>query len=162
MTEIPRPVSKLDQQQIQQDLRKFQDMGTGLGASDACIIRAECLVVQERIRGKCSIPKCAEYGTNLHCPPYSPTAQETKDILKDYSYGVAVKIDINPEYTAGAEIQKCYLRGEIDKTGRYRTLGKQYNSSFAPLNWRRGAYSLCQYVEIGGTFLLNFEKLEDF
>ena len=37
-----------------------------------------------------------------------------------------------------------------------------YYSRFAPLNWRRGAYSLCQYVDIGGTFLLNFEKLEDF
>jgi CubicO group peptidase (beta-lactamase class C family) len=35
------------------------------------------------------------------------------------------------------------------------------SSSFAPLNWRRSAYSLCQQVEIGGTFLPNFEKLED-
>lgn len=32
-----------------------------------------------------------------------------------------------------------------------------YYSSFAPLNWRRGAYSRCQHVKIGGTFLLNFE-----
>jgi PAS domain-containing protein len=34
-------------------------------------------------------------------------------------------------------------------------------SSFAPLNWCRSAYSICQYIDIGGTFLLNFKKLKD-
>ena len=130
MTEIPRAVSKVDEQQIQEDLKKYQDMGKELGASDTRIIRADCLVVQERIRSKCSIPKCAEYGTNLHCPPYSPTVTEIKEIVKDYRYGVAVKIDIDPEYTAGAEIQRCYLKSEIDEGRRYLTLGKKYKKMF--------------------------------
>lgn len=130
MNEIPRSVSKVDERQIQEDLIRYRDLGMKLGASDARVIETDCLVVQERIRSKCIIPKCAEYGTNMHCPPYSPTANEMKEILKDYRYGIAIRIEIDPEYTAGSEIQKCYLKGEIDQEKRYLALGKRYKKMF--------------------------------
>ena len=49
----------------------------------------------------------------------------------------------------------------MDKQLTQRETLVLYYSRFAPLNWRRGAYSLRQYADIGGTFLLNFEKLKD-
>ncbi len=130
MNAIPRPVTNVDEQQIQEDLKRYQAMASELGASDARIIGTDCLVIQERVRAKCSIPKCAEYGTNLHCPPYSPNAKEMMEIVKDFRYGIAVKIEIDPEYTAGAVIQRCYLKSEIDKERHYLTLGKKYKKMF--------------------------------
>lgn len=130
MAEIPQAISKFTKKQIQKNLKKYQQLALELGASDAHIVRADSLLVQERIRSKCIIPKCAEYGTNLHCPPYSLSAKEMKEILQDYTYGLALKIDIDPKYMAGADIQKCYLRGELDESGRYRELGKQYKKMF--------------------------------
>jgi predicted metal-binding protein len=130
MTEMPRPISKLTKKQIQKDLKKYKLLASELGASDAHIINVDNLLIQERIRCKCIIPKCAEYGTNLHCPPYSFTAKEMKEILKEYTYGLAVKIDIDPKYTAGVDIHRCFLRGELDELGHYRELGKQYKKMF--------------------------------
>jgi len=130
MRTIPRRIGKIDERQIQEDLKQYHIMAMELGASDAAIIRADRLIVQERVRGKCSIPKCAEYGTNLHCPPYSPTAKEIREILKDYTYGIAVRLRIDPEYTAGSLIQDCYLRAEIDEEKHYLTLGKKYKKMF--------------------------------
>ncbi|MCF8142847.1 MAG: DUF2284 domain-containing protein [Deltaproteobacteria bacterium] len=130
MKAIPRRVTKIDDSQAQKDLEFYQSMAMEIGADDAAIIRSESLVVQERIRAKCSIPKCAEYGTNLHCPPYSPTVHEIKKILEEYNYGIAVRLSIKPEYTAGALIHNCYLRAEIDNEKHYVTLGRKYKKMF--------------------------------
>jgi predicted metal-binding protein len=130
VAEIPRQVSTFSEDQIEKDLRKYHRLALQLGASDARTVLTDSLVVQERARAKCSIPKCAEYGTNLHCPPHSPKAEEIREILSDFTYGLAIKLDINPEYAAGAEIQNCYLKRKLDEAGRYRSLGKEYKKMF--------------------------------
>jgi len=111
---------------MEKDLSGYQRTALELGASSAIVIETGELTVQERIRSKCSIPKCAEYNTNLHCPPYSPSAQEIRKILIDYQYALAIRTDIDPEITAGGNVQRCYLRKEFDEEGRYRDLGKRY------------------------------------
>ncbi len=126
----PRKVSILSPDLIIKDLEKYRQLALDCGASDALMIKASSLVVQERVRAKCSIPKCAEYGTNQHCPPYSMSAAETKEIVKDYTYALVIRVDVKPEYAAGAKIHECYIKGKIDEAGRYRLLGKEYKKVF--------------------------------
>lgn len=130
MVEIPRKVSTLIKERIEEDLKKYQRIALELGASDTSVVLTDSLVVEERIRAKCSIPKCAEHGTNLHCPPYSPTAQQMREIVRDYTYGLAIRLNVRAEYAAGAQIHKCYLTGTLDEAGRYRLLGKEYKKMF--------------------------------
>jgi len=64
------------------------------GAEDARIIPVKDVVVAEWPRWKCRFG-CPRYGTNLMCPPNSPTAEETRRLLKEYEYAILAKYDSN-------------------------------------------------------------------
>ena len=57
---------------MQSRLGEVLSHGNRNGSPDAEIIKSDKVIVEERVRGKCIIPKCAYYGTNLNCPPDSP------------------------------------------------------------------------------------------
>lgn len=61
------------------------------GADDAKIIRAEDIKVGSWVRLKCRYG-CDDYGRTLACPPYSPTPEEMRGILKEYAHALLVKI----------------------------------------------------------------------
>ncbi|MDI9644271.1 MAG: DUF2284 domain-containing protein [Candidatus Verstraetearchaeota archaeon] len=62
-----------------------------LGANDAKLIRAEDVVTGHWVRLKC-IYGCDDYGRNLACPPHSPTPDETREILKEYTWALLIKM----------------------------------------------------------------------
>ena len=47
-----------------------------LGAAAARPLSAREVVVDPRVRLKCSVPRCSGYGRNLMCPPFVPTPDE--------------------------------------------------------------------------------------
>src|ERR1700690_1397988 len=54
---------------------------------DACIIltiNPEDVVVGNWVRLKCQYG-CPSYGKKLSCPPYSPTPEDTRKVLEEYS-----------------------------------------------------------------------------
>jgi predicted metal-binding protein len=63
-----------------------------LGAADAKIITADKIVVEDRIVLKCKIG-CPNYGKTLACPPYTPTAEEFRKIVNEYSYALFMKFE---------------------------------------------------------------------
>ena len=83
------------------DLEKYCHMAIELGADDAKVIESNQVILEERVRGKCSIPKCAFYGTNLNCPPHSPPVKEIKGILREYKYGIFIKLTVPSDLLAG-------------------------------------------------------------
>jgi predicted metal-binding protein len=64
----------------------------GAGAARAGAIRADDVVVDERVTMKCRFPPCEIYGTNHMCPPYSPTASEFARYLAAYKDGVLLQV----------------------------------------------------------------------
>ncbi len=54
-----------------------------LGATEAKIITPGKLVVEDRVVLKCK-SGCHMYGHKFVCPPYTPTPQEFKIILREY------------------------------------------------------------------------------
>ena len=61
-----------------------------LGATDAKIIRASDIVVENRVPLKCRAG-CIGYGKKLTCPPHVPTPDEFRKILAEYRYALLVK-----------------------------------------------------------------------
>jgi len=74
------------------DLSGYLRLAKALGAADAKIIPASKVVVDERVRLKCMVPRCHLYGESANCPPRTPSPEEMRKILQKYSWAVVVKI----------------------------------------------------------------------
>ena len=60
------------------------------GALEAKVISASSIKTAAWTRLRCQYG-CSNYGTNLCCPPFSPSAEETQKTINDYSYALLVK-----------------------------------------------------------------------
>lgn len=95
-------------------LEKFdflRKMALELGAVDAKVITADKVVVEDRIVLKCKVG-CPNYGKTLACPPYTPTAEEFRKIVSEYSYAVFMKFESKAR--ADAEIAPYLSKAEND------------------------------------------------
>ncbi|MGQ9722775.1 MAG: DUF2284 domain-containing protein [Candidatus Jordarchaeum sp.] len=78
---------------IERDLEELSELAVKEGASRAKGIDTSLIVVDERVQLKCRYPPCINYGRNLMCPPYTPTAKEFREILQNYKYAIIFQID---------------------------------------------------------------------
>ena len=63
------------------------------GATRAKIIPAREIVVDERVRLKCAVPRCSCYATHLLCPPNLISVDEFRLILSKYKVGIIVQVE---------------------------------------------------------------------
>ncbi|MGQ9586777.1 MAG: DUF2284 domain-containing protein [Thermoplasmata archaeon] len=66
-----------------------------LGSSDVKVIPASQVVVDKRVRLKCSVPRCSNYGQHLLCPPNVMSVDEFAEILRLYERAIIVQIEAN-------------------------------------------------------------------
>jgi predicted metal-binding protein len=83
--------------QLKSDLKRYVKLAKDSGASDAKIIRASEVVVDERVRMKCFVPLCHRYGNSGFCPPYAPEPKVVREAIKKYDYAILVKHDVIPK-----------------------------------------------------------------
>ena len=76
----------------------LEDLALELGATQAKIVPANQIVVENRIVLKCKIG-CNKYGKTLMCPPYAPPVEEFRKILSEYNYAIVFKIKSKAEAT---------------------------------------------------------------
>jgi predicted metal-binding protein len=67
------------------------------GATRAVLIRAADVYVDLRAKIKCYVPICRRLGTNLCCPPFSPSAQEILALRDSYDYALLIQCEGKPE-----------------------------------------------------------------
>ena len=112
---------------ISESLEKIRNKAVELGASDARIIPAADVVVSERVRMKCLIPRCRglEDGGTPYCPPNTPEPEFMRKTLSQYQWAVPFKRDIEniEEHipTSEADIDRLHaieksIGGYHDKT----------------------------------------------
>jgi predicted metal-binding protein len=81
------------------------------GAVDAKIIPTSKVVIEDRVVLKCKVG-CNHYGKTLACPPYTPTAEQFRKIVSEYTYAMFMKFTTNA--TAEPEVYKHLMTYETD------------------------------------------------
>lgn len=76
---MPKRISKQGNSEFQFLVKE----ASRLGAIDVKIVTPNKVVVEDRVLLKCKTG-CNSYGHKLVCPPYTPTPQEFRKILKEY------------------------------------------------------------------------------
>jgi predicted metal-binding protein len=82
---------------LPQDLERYRELALKLGATQAKIVKAEDIPVDERVTLKCQIPRCFGYGVSAHCPPNTMKAAELRELLKQYHWAVFFILEVPPE-----------------------------------------------------------------
>jgi predicted metal-binding protein len=67
------------------------------GATRAIPIPARDVFIDPRAKMKCYVPICRRLGTNLCCPPFSPSVQETLQLRDSYEYALLIQCQGKPE-----------------------------------------------------------------
>jgi predicted metal-binding protein len=94
--------------------RKFQflvKLAQELGAEQARVIPARKIVVEDRVLLKCRVG-CDTYKKKLMCPPFAPTVDEFRKMLKDYRYALLAKFPAHAE--TEEEVGKSLLKHRYD------------------------------------------------
>jgi len=92
-----RIVLRPSQTQVKADTEKYRAKALELGAADAKVIAVSHVVVDERVRLKCLVPRCYLYGESANCPPYTPRPSEMRKILRKYKWAVLFRTEVSPK-----------------------------------------------------------------
>jgi predicted metal-binding protein len=86
------------------NLERYRALALELGASDAAIIPASEVVVDERVRLKCVVPRCLRAGETPNCPPNAPDLDLIRRALSRFSWAILLKCDVTPmeDYAPGS------------------------------------------------------------
>ena len=94
----PRKIApRIEEETLKTDLEKFRQSALGLGADEAIIMPAGWAQVDERVRLKCAIPPCPNYGRCGFCPPHLPDLDFIRKALEKYRWAVLFKNNVPPE-----------------------------------------------------------------
>jgi predicted metal-binding protein len=83
------------------------------GAKTARIIPTSMIVIDERVRLKCEVPRCAKYNQYLTCPPHVMGVETFSRILSLYAWGLLVQVEaenIDSTDKCGSIISKPVLK----------------------------------------------------
>ncbi len=88
---------------IKADLERYCRRALDMGASGAVAVPADYVSIDERVRLKCTVPRCLRAGETPNCPPYAPDLDLVRRALARYSWAILVKSDIKPveDYAPG-------------------------------------------------------------
>jgi predicted metal-binding protein len=106
-------------------MKKYLKKAEELGAKWVKLIHTRNVVAAEWVRLKCQYG-CSGYGAYLTCPPFSPTPDYTRKMLKYYSQALIMVFDVPPK--------------QKDQERRKRR------------NWRRGIASLEREIFLDGYY----------
>jgi len=94
---VTRPfVIKVPEERLMTDLETFREKALELGAAAAEKIRASQIVVDERVRLKCTVPRCLRAGETPNCPPYAPELDVVRKAFAKFSWGILLKTHLEP------------------------------------------------------------------
>jgi predicted metal-binding protein len=94
----------VEEETLQADLERYCRLALQAGASDAAILPASAVEVDERVRLKCLVPRCLRAGETPNCPPNAPDLDLVRRALSRFSWAILFKCDVGPleEYAPGA------------------------------------------------------------
>jgi len=74
----------------------LEKLALKLGAIETKVVPISDIVVENRVVLKCRVG-CPSYGNKLNCPPFVPSVDEFRKMLKEYRYALLVKFKAKAE-----------------------------------------------------------------
>jgi predicted metal-binding protein len=108
------------------------------GATRAKLIKADQVVVDQRVPLKCLVPRCNAYGRSLTCPPNSLPIEKFIEILSHYHHALIVQVESD---------QNSLDRSEGSLGSTYSDLLKGHLALFRP--FRLKLLEVIERVEAG-------------
>lgn len=97
-TKGPRILGQpVDHETLRADLEHYRQVALELGASGAAVIPASWVNIDERVRLKCTVPRCNRAGQSPNCPPYGPDLDLVRRAVARYSWAILFKCDVDIE-----------------------------------------------------------------
>lgn len=99
------------------------ELALGAGAKAAKVISTRMVVVDERVRLKCEIPRCAKYNQYLTCPPHVMSVATFSKILAHYNWCLLVQVeaeDIDSNDKCAGKIAGSVLRENLRRHYPYQ------------------------------------------
>ena len=87
---------KLTEEAVMPDLEILRDKALESGAAAAEIIPASHVMVDERVRLKCIVPRCLRAGETPNCPPYVPELDVIREAFAKFSWALLLKTHLEP------------------------------------------------------------------
>jgi predicted metal-binding protein len=87
----------MNEARLGEDLERYRQKALEMGATQAVILKAEDIPVDERVQLKCQVPRCFGYGASAHCPPHTLKPEDLREILKKYHWAIFFIMDVPPE-----------------------------------------------------------------
>jgi predicted metal-binding protein len=97
---------------VRADLERYRELALQSGASEVVCIPASDVIIDERVRLKCVIPRCIRAGETPNCPPYAPDLDLIRRALSRFSWAILFKCNVGPveEYAPGRGATKAEQR----------------------------------------------------
>ena len=83
---------------VEQHLRQY---ALQLGVSDACLIDAADINVEDDLARLCEDPRCPGFGQGAGCPPYVMKPEAFRQLLTQFSRALVFKFDVPTEVLLG-------------------------------------------------------------
>jgi predicted metal-binding protein len=81
---------------LQADLERYRALALESGASQAVVLPAAEVEVDERVRLKCLVPRCLRAGETPNCPPNAPDLDLVRRAFARFSWAILFKCDVGP------------------------------------------------------------------
>ena len=102
---VRKVLERVPYEVLQKDLEKYRQKAIELGATDAKVIPADMVIVDERVRAKCMVPICDSYGICGSCPPHAMDIDTTRKLVNSFQYAIFMKLEVPSEQVAGPEAE---------------------------------------------------------
>ena len=113
---------------VEEDLERLCGLALELGGTNARAFEVKKVVVDERVRLKCQVPLCDDYGVNLMCPPNVMPVEEFSRILSRYKYAILLQVSCTIPRDMLQMIES--EQGNVADLYNNKSFAVSYNKSF--------------------------------
>ncbi len=107
---------------LEKETRDLVSLAKHLGATRAKAIPASDVFTDERVRLKCLVPLCDNYGRHLLCPPNVLSVEEFRKVVAAYSTAIIIQLEADYDSTdkSSSRLSKSLERRVEAETGKGR------------------------------------------
>jgi predicted metal-binding protein len=90
------------------DLQKLAKEACLAGATEAAVVAAEDIVVEDELAERCRQPRCENYGLSRSCPPHVAGPVAFREELKRYRQALFFRLDVPSEILFSSDNREVF------------------------------------------------------